>query len=164
MWTRRLTTFIALAALVLGGSPSSIAEAGGGGVHIVSIRYNAPGADDGSRDSLNAEVIMIRNDGDRRVSIKSWTVHDAGRDNFYKIPYDVRLAPDDYVRLYTGPGPDLTGDCVDGDCPRTHSWHWDKDHHVWGNSGDRATLSRADGSVVDRCSYTEEDRTPKRCS
>jgi hypothetical protein len=128
------------------------------------MRYNAPGADSDSRRSLNGERIRIRNSGDQRVSIKGWTIHDAGRDNTYTFPYDVKLRPGEYMVLYTGPGPDLAGSCADAECPRSYFWHWDKNHHVWDNTGDTAVLSRSDGSVVDRCTYTKEDRSPKSCN
>lgn len=141
-------------------SPMSAAA----GVKIVWIHYNAPGDDDGSKESLNAERIRIRNDSSEEVSIHRWRIHDAKRDNVYIVPYRVSLAPGDYVTLMTGPGADGTGDCDDGDCPRAHGWHWDKRHHVWDNAGDTATVRRSDGILVDRCRYTREDRTPERCS
>jgi hypothetical protein len=31
--------------------------------------------------------------------------------------------------------------------------YWGLRHYVWDNAGDRATLRRADGSIVDRCRY-----------
>lgn len=136
--------------------------AAGGDLTIVRIRFNPPGADDGSKDSLNKESILIRNGSDEVVRIKGWKVHDAGCDNVYRVRRDTRLQPGDRLLLYTGRGIDLTGTCSHG-CPTSHFWHWDKHDYVWDNDGDTATLRRRDGSVADRCRYRRSDGSPHEC-
>ena len=138
--------------------------AAGGDLTIVRIRFNPPGADDGSRRSLNKEKIVIRNDSDSVVRMKGWKIHDALRDNVYVVRRDVRLRPGDRVLLYTGRGTDLVGTCSHGGCPTSHFWHWDKDDYVWDNGGDTATLRRRDGSVADRCGYERSDDSPHTCT
>lgn len=140
--------------------PSSAAA--GGDLTIRRIRFNPPGADDGSRRSLNHEYILIRNDSDSAVRIKGWKIHDAHRDNVYVVQHNVRLRPGERLYLYTGRGTDLTRDEIHGG-PTTHFWHWDKDDYVWDNDGDTATLRRRDGSVADRCGYERSDDSPHAC-
>jgi len=142
-------------------TPTASAEHGG--IEIVKIRFNPPGPDDGSRRSLNDEYIFIRNTSSHGQGLRGWRIHDARSGNSYRIDSRTRLAPGDKLYLYTGPGPNLIGSCVDADCPRTYFYHWDKDDYVWDNEGDTATVRRNDGSVVDRCRYSKADTSPAAC-
>lgn len=80
---RVVLSLLLLIALQTIGPPSAAA---GGDLTIRRIRFDPPGADDGSKRSLNKENILIRNDSDSAVRIKGWKVHDHHRDNVYICP------------------------------------------------------------------------------
>lgn len=48
-------------------------------------------------------------------------------------------------------------------CRGEHWLHWDLDNYVWNNDGDRATLKRPNGTIVDRCAYTASADSPYPC-
>lgn len=155
---------VSILGLAIVTAPLASPGSAGSGVQIITVRYNAPGNDDGSKDNLNSERVFIRNDGDHGVRIRGWKIRDRSRDNVFTIERNIWLKPGDEVHLFTGPGPSGTGDCTEGDCPRSHGMHWYKNHHVWDNGGDTVVLLASDGSVVDRCSYDKADSTPKSCT
>lgn len=115
--------------------------AAGARIKIQTIRYDPPGADSGSNSSLNQEWIALKNTGRRARQLRGWRIHDRGRSHVYRFRR-FRLRPGAVVRVHTGRGSDTRRDL-----------YWGLDYYVWNNDGDRATLLKRNGDVVDRCSY-----------
>jgi hypothetical protein len=111
------------------------------GVRITAIYFDSPGSDDRSNSSLNAEWVRLKNTTSTRKTITGWTLHDAST-HVYAFPA-FRLAAGASVKVHTGAGSDTATNL-----------YWDSSGYIWDNGGDTATLRNANGSVVDRCSYT----------
>jgi hypothetical protein len=107
-------------------------------IEIDSIHYNPPGPD--TRSKLNREYITIENDSHRARNLKGWTIRDR-EGHVYRFGGKL-VPPDSHVRVHTGSGTNTARDR-----------YWRRSHYVWNNNGDRATLRRANGSLVDRCVY-----------
>jgi hypothetical protein len=105
------------------------------------IQYDSPGTDDGSNQSLNGELVTIRNAGAKRIQLEGYTVRDAQGRTFTFAA--LALAAGRAVRVHTGSGSNT----------RRHVF-WGQSSYVWNNSGDTATLRNAAGRVVDTCTWT----------
>jgi Lamin Tail Domain len=105
------------------------------------IQYDSPGTDDGSNASLNAEIVVIKNVGGRRVQLKGFSVRDVSGRTF-TFPA-MRLRPGGAVRLHTGNGTNTA-----------RHVYWRQSNYVWNNGGDTATLRNAAGRVIDTCAWT----------
>lgn len=138
---RRTVVALGSIALLLAGSASASAA-----VKIKEIEFNPPGPDTATNAHLNEEYIMFTNTGNTTVMLNHWTVRDAGGNVF-------RFGPDDRIPAHT----DLMIHTGRGSEALLHKY-WGLRHYVWDNGGDRATLRRADGSVVDRCRYSGPGR------
>jgi hypothetical protein len=135
------------AGLLMLPSPAQAA----GSVHIERIYYDSPGSpDDGGNGSLNGEWVRIRNSRDVSVSLKGWTIRDIAGYRYTFGAYT--LAPGKSVTVHTG----------SGDNTARHRY-WDRSWYVWNNDSDRATLRRANGTVVDRCFYNNSVTSSKTC-
>lgn len=125
----------ALAVLVL-------APAGNSAIRIVKIYFDPPGADTGSNSSLNAEWIRLKNTGSTARSLTHWRVRDRGPDHVYRFG-TYTLGAGKTVTIHTGRGSNTA-----------RNRYWRLDNYVWNNDGDRGTLVRPNGTIVDRCSYS----------
>jgi hypothetical protein len=129
---------------------------------IEEVYFNSPGADDGSNRSLNGERVEIWNNSRRTKQLEGWKLRD--RDgNVFRFP-ELSLDRGDFVRVHTGRGEHQVF-CVGGG-PGSyciHELYWGSDSYIWDNKGDVVTLKAESGRVVDRCRYSKEADSPKRC-
>jgi Lamin Tail Domain len=109
-----------------------LAPAASAAVTISFVQYDSPGNDTGSSASLNAEYVMIENNGSRPIQLTNWTLRDRAS-HVYHFAYYV-LRPHRSVRVHTGTGNDHI----------VHLYQ-DSDSYIWENGGDTATLRRRDG-------------------
>jgi len=124
-------------AVLLAGTASASAA-----VKIKEIEFNPPGPDTGTNAHINKEYIMFTNTGGTTVMLNHWTVRDADG-NVFRFGADDRIPAHADLMIHTGRGSEAA----------LHKY-WGLRRYVWDNGGDRATLRRADGSVVDRCRYS----------
>jgi hypothetical protein len=130
---RLLAAFIFIIVLL----PAASAAAA---IKISKIQYDSPGTDDGSNSSLNAEYVVIKNTGNRRVSLEGWVLKD--RANHRYTFGSFRLRGGGSVTIHTGTGNDT----------RRHVYQ-DSGAYIWNNDGDTAVLRDDSGRRIDRCSY-----------
>jgi hypothetical protein len=123
-------------------------------IYIYKVYYNSPGSDTGSRSSLNAEYVVIRNGDDVSHSISGWTVRDAAG-HVYKFG-TLRLGAGKQAVIHTGKGSTYTTTAS------THLY-WGRSWYVWNNTGDKVILRRSDGSLKDTCSYPGEGASKYYC-
>ncbi|OMI36835.1 lamin tail domain-containing protein [Streptomyces sparsogenes] len=121
-----------------------------GSVHLYKIYYDSPGTDTRSNASLNAEYVQIKNSTSRGVSLKGWTVSDAGNHRYTFGSYT--LGAGKTVTVRTGSGSDTT-----------YTKYQDRRAYVWNNTADTATLRKASGTKVDTCSYNSSRYDYKIC-
>ena len=86
--------------------------------------------------NLTDEWVLIENEGSSPVSIAGWTITDEGGRHTYTFP-PFTLDAGANVTLYTENGTDTKTEL-----------YWGLGTSVWGNDGDTATLSDANGSPV----------------
>ncbi len=110
-------------------------------VRITRAQYDSPGSDTGSNSSLNAEYVVLKNTGNRAMSLTGWTLRDTAGHVYRFGTFKLRAGR--AVTVHTGSGGNTGG----------HRY-WDADGYVWNNDGDRATLKNRSGSVIDRCSWS----------
>ncbi|MCN9242752.1 lamin tail domain-containing protein [Streptomyces sp. RY43-2] len=120
------------------------------GVTIYYVQYDSPGKDDRSNKSLNAEWVQIKNNGSSAVSLKGWILKDASNHK-YTFP-NVKIGAHKTMKVHTGQGKDTTSDKYQG-----------RKAYVWNNTSDKATLTKANGSKVDTCSWTKPGSGHKYC-
>jgi hypothetical protein len=112
-------------------------------MQIHKIYYNSPGKDTGSNTSLNGEWVELENTSGSRISLKGWTLHDAGTKHTYTFgTYTINAHGS--VKIHTGTGSNT----------QTNRY-WGLSGYVWNNTGDQATLKDSHGNVIDRCSYSD---------
>jgi hypothetical protein len=134
-------------------------------IKIKRIAFDPSRADTNSNRQLNREYIYLVNSGENDVQLRHWKIVDRGRDHTYRFD-SLYLSPGDSIRLHTGQGDDGAPTCEEGKpCPKHahYDLYWDLDNYVWNNDGDRATLIRANGKVVDECTYMRSNVSPVRC-
>lgn len=133
---RRLCVLLAtLIALALIAAPASAA------VRFGRIQYDGPGDDTGSNPSLNREWFQVRNTGKQAKKLAGWKVKD--RTGFtFVFPSGFKLGAGKTVTVHTGRGANTKRDL-----------YWRQDNYVWNNTGDKATLKAAGGTVIDTCRW-----------
>ncbi len=100
-------------------------------------------ADPAGRD-VQAEQLLLHNDGDTPASLGGWMLHDAARrPNVFTFAATQRLAAGTTLRLWSGRGVDDEGNL-----------HWGRRKSVWNNSGDVAILRDPDGAERARTSWS----------
>jgi hypothetical protein len=104
-------------------------------VDISAVNFDAPGND---HYNLNGEWVQITNSGATSVSLSGWTLSDEGVKHLYRFPM-FSLGPGASVKVYTGSGSNTP-----------NSLYWCEPQAVWNNDGDVATLTDAQGNVVDQ--------------
>jgi hypothetical protein len=132
---RRALPLVLLVAVLACASSATAA------IKITTIRFDPPGRDTGSNSSLNAEWIRIKNTGSRPKQLQGWTIRDKAN-HVYRFP-KFTLRGGKTVTLHTGSG-------SSGAAHR----YWGQGNYVWNNDGDAARLRNANGTLVDRCSYS----------
>jgi Lamin Tail Domain len=137
---RRAAPLLAIV-LVLGlGSPAP-ASARGDGVKFLRIRFDPPGADNGSNTSLNNEVVIIANKSPAIANLTGWTLRDDDG-HVFRFP-SLILSPEEKVKIHTGSG-----------ASNARNLYWGAENYVWDNDGDTATLRQPGGRIVHGCSYS----------
>jgi len=111
-----------------------------GPVRFSGAQYNSPGSDNGTNSSLNAEWVRITNAGARAKVLTGWKVRDRAG-HVFTFP-TFRLGAGRSVRLHTGSGRNTATDL-----------YWRQRWYIWNNTGDRAILRNAPGTVIDTCSW-----------
>jgi hypothetical protein len=104
------------------------------------IRYDSPGTDRGSKTSLNAEYVVIKNTGTTTRSLTGWTVRDKAH-HVYTFP-SFKLKPGKSVKLHSGKGSNTSSNL-----------YWDRGWYVWNNDGDKAILRSSSGTLTDTCTW-----------
>lgn len=130
-----------LIAALCGLATLSLAPTSSAAVRIVKIYFDPAGADTGSNSSLNAEWIRLKNTGTTGRSLTNWRVRDR-QAHVYRFG-SYTLGAGKTVTIHTGRGANTAA-----------NRYWRLDNYVWNNDGDKATLKRANGTVVDTCSYS----------
>lgn len=129
-----------LVGAVVAGAIFATGTPRGGGVRLLRIQFDSPGADNGSNGSLNAEIVTIVNRGGYRVNLTGWTLRDQDQ-HVFRFP-SFSLGAGAKVTIHTGTGTN-----------NAHNLYWRSDGYVWNNDGDSASLRRRSGVLVDRCTY-----------
>jgi hypothetical protein len=140
---------LAGAALLTGTLLSSPAQAAGG-VVLYHVWFDSPGSDTGSNTSLNAEWVQIKNTSGSAISLNGWVLKDASNHKYY-FP-NIKIGAGKYMKVHTGRGSDTTS-----------NKYQDRRWYVWNNTSDTATLTKANGTRVDTCSWTTRDPSDKYC-
>ena len=109
-------------------------------VRLGTIQYDSPGGDTGSNTSLNAEWVTITNHAATKRTLTGWTLRD-GQSHVYHFP-TFALAAGASVRVHTGHGSN-----------GAHNLYWGSGSYIWNNTGDKATLKNAAGTVMDTCRW-----------
>jgi hypothetical protein len=144
-FSMRIRALLIACLVVASGLIAAPAQAAPATVYIYKVYFDSPGSDRGSKKSLNAEYVVIRNGDDASHFIAGWTVRDKAG-HIYKFG-NVRLGPGKQAIVHTGKGAKKTTSAS------THLY-WGRGWYVWNNDGDKVILRRADGSLKDTCSYS----------
>jgi hypothetical protein len=123
------------------GHAAEAAAAQAPAVRLVKIQFDPPGDDDLSNASLNREWVAIHNFGTKPAKLAGWVLRDVSGSR-YTFATGFTLAPDATVTVHTGTGSD-----------RALHVYWDQGSYIWNNTGDKAMLKNAAGTVVDACAY-----------
>jgi hypothetical protein len=139
----RLASIAAAVAVVLGFAlaPASPAAAAPPRIEITKVYYNSPGADKGSNASLNDEWVRLTNRRTSAINLKGWMLRDKAK-HIYTFKTTFKLQPGKHVYIRTGKGTDST-----------KNRYWGRSWYVWNNSGDKAYLRNASGTLIDSCSW-----------
>jgi hypothetical protein len=137
-----LVACLVAASSLLVAAPAQAAPAT---VYIYKVYFDSPGSDRGSNSSLNAEYVVIKNGDNVAHAISGWTVRDKAG-HIYKFG-NLWLGAGKQAIIHTGKGTSYTTSAG------THLY-WGREWYVWNNTGDKAILRRADGSLKDTCSYS----------
>ncbi|MEU4347660.1 lamin tail domain-containing protein [Streptomyces sp. NPDC023838] len=105
-------------------------------VVIGEVQYNSPGRDDRSNRSLNEEWVEVMNTGRHAVNLRGFTLT-AGDGARYRFR-TMRLEGHSAVKVHTGFGRDSSRDV-----------YQDRNHYVWDNHRDTATLRNDNGRILD---------------
>ena len=138
-------------ALVIAAAVLLVAAATAGArIKIGFVYYNSPGSDTGSNSSLNAEWVKIKNTGTGARVLTGWRLHDK-QHHRYVFP-TFTLCGGCHVRVHTGHGTN-----------RRRNLYWGSSAYIWNNDGDKATLTRAGGRIVDTCKWGASGPGYKKC-
>ncbi len=139
----KVAVLAALAALI--AVPTSSAA-----IRITKIYYDSPGSDDGSKSSLNAEWIRLKNTGTKGRYLTGWTIRDTSSHVYRFGSFKLRAGYS--VTVHTGSGSNTA----------SHRY-WGSGWYIWNNTGDTATLKSARGTVLDTCKWTSGGAGYKNC-
>lgn len=129
---------VALAALaaLISVTPAAAAPA----IQIRRVTYNSPGTDNWSNTSLNAEWISLINRSSTAKRLTGWTIRDKAG-HVYRFP-TYTLPAGKYMAVHTGRG---TNNAL--------HLYWRSGNYIWNNTGDKAYVRNANGTLVDTCSW-----------
>ncbi|GAA3537622.1 hypothetical protein GCM10022419_016960 [Nonomuraea rosea] len=138
---RLVSTCVAVLAATAALGTALPAQAAAPALQIVKIYYDSPGADRRSNDSLNAEYVTLLNTTQKAIDLEGWTLRDKTGYSYAFGP-DVILGARKRISIRSGQGGDGTS-----------SVYWGRKQYVWNNDQDTAYVRKADGKLVDSCSY-----------
>jgi Lamin Tail Domain len=120
-------------------------------VRITKVQYDSPGSDTGSKSSLNAEWVKIKNKGSKAVSLSGWTLRDTAG-HVYSFG-SFKLKAGRTVTVHTGKG-------SNGSKHR----YWGSGAYIWNNDGDTAKLKKGT-KLKDKCKWAggESPNPPVSC-
>jgi hypothetical protein len=133
---RARVAVVGVVVLVVLAAPAMASAA----IRIARVRYNPPGINTGSTESLNRQFVVIRNTGDRRVILTGWTLVPLHEGRAFEFPR-FRLPGHHTVTIHTGTGTD-----------RRYDLFWNRVDYVWMYTH-TATLRDDDGDRIDRCHW-----------
>ncbi|MFE9768526.1 lamin tail domain-containing protein [Streptomyces sp. NPDC005808] len=137
-------------AVALTGTFLSTPAQAAGGMTIHRAYFDSPGTDTGSNASLNGEWIQLKNTSSAAISVNGWILKDVANHRF-TFP-NVKIGAGKTVIVHTGKGTATSA----------HRYQ-NRRAYVWNNTSDTATLTKANGSKVDSCSWTTRDPSSKYC-
>jgi Lamin Tail Domain len=106
-------------------------------VKFVASNFDAPG-DDNYMPQLNQEWVRIKNSCGTAQSIGGWKIQDSGNIHTYKFASGTSIGAGASMTLHSGKGSNTA----------THKY-WQRSYGaVWNNTGDRATLRNAGGTLM----------------
>ena len=127
---------------MLSASPLTAGPAQAAGcVQLYRIYFDSPGSDTGSRSSLNAEWVQLKNRCSSAKSLTGWRIKDRAGHVYRFGTYTLKAGG--YVKVHTGRGTNTSTDR-----------YWGSGWYIWNNDGDRAILKNAAGTTVDTCTYS----------
>jgi hypothetical protein len=110
-------------------------------VRLSKIQFDPPGADELTNSQLNKEWVQVKNFSARARDMTGFVIRD--RSGFrYKFPDGFTIEPGVTVTIHTGRG-------TNG----VKNLYWRQGSYIWNNTGDKASLKNAAGTVVDTCAY-----------
>ncbi|MBA2809357.1 lamin tail domain-containing protein [Streptomyces sp. KM273126] len=137
-------------AVALTGTLLSTPAEAAGGVVIHRVYFDSPGTDDRSNTSLNAEWVQIKNTSSSAIPLRNWVLKDASN---HKYTFrDVKIGAGRTMKVRTGRGSDTAA-----------NKYQNRRAYVWNNTSDTATLTKANGTRADSCSWTTRDPSDKYC-
>lgn len=110
-------------------------------IRITKIYFDSPGSDTGSKSSLNAEWIRLKNTGSTGRYLTGWTIRDTAS-HVYKFG-TFKLRAGYSVTVHTGSGSNTAT-----------NRYWGSGGYIWNNDGDIARLKNKAGTLIDKCSYS----------
>ncbi|GGT46017.1 hypothetical protein GCM10010254_75820 [Streptomyces chromofuscus] len=117
---------------------------------IRHVWFDSPGSDTGADSSLNGEWVEIKNTGGSAISLRGWVLKDKAN-HTYVFP-NVKIGAGKTLKVRTGVGSDTAS-----------NKYQDRGWYVWNNTSDTATLTKANGTRVDSCSWTTRDPSDTWC-
>jgi hypothetical protein len=129
-----------------GGSGSATA-----GARITAIYFDSPGPDTpATNSSLNAEWVAIKNTSASRKTLTGWTLRDTSSHIYHFQTFS--LAAGASAKVHSGSGSNTASNL-----------YWRQSYYVWNNSGDKAFLRNANGTLVDSCAYSSSADPEASC-
>ncbi|MEV4161421.1 lamin tail domain-containing protein [Nonomuraea dietziae] len=142
-----VTSALAVAAVLVPSLPAQAAPA----IQITRVYYDSPGSDRRSNTSLNGEYVTITNNTSRAIDLEGWALKDK-TGYTYTFGPDVILGARKKITVRSGQGSDGTS-----------TVYWGRRAYVWNNDRDAAYIRRADGKLIDYCSYHSTRYDYKNC-
>ena len=110
-------------------------------VSISRVYFDSPGSDTGSRTSLNAEWVQLKNRCSTGKSLTGWKLKDAANHVYRFGTYTLR--GNSTVKIHTGKGSNTAS-----------NRYWGSGWYIWNNTGDKAVLRNSAGTLIDTCSFS----------
>jgi hypothetical protein len=149
--TLRVLLAAAFMAFAINLAPQAAGTADAAGcVKIFRIYYDSPGTDGGSNLSLNGEWIQLKSACAANKSLTGWKIRDVANHWYTFGSYTLKAGAK--VKIHTGSGTNTATDRYQA-----------LDGYVWNNTGDKAWLYNASGSVMKTCAYAGGSPGYKYC-
>ncbi|WP_055281112.1 lamin tail domain-containing protein [Thermococcus sp. EP1] len=117
---------------------------------IYYVNYDAGGRFISDMFVLNDEYVIIANIWCKGVNLKGWRLTDE-KDHVFTFP-EIVINPGDMITIHTGKGTNNETDL-----------YWGNSLPVWNNEEDTAYLYSVDGTLIDKCSWSERGEGSIKC-